>query len=119
VHRFYPQDGREVFDYYLQRSSVTRLGREAEQRPVPVLPSLNFATVKPFIEQYDTLTGAQLAAATKRCPVLFLLASHIGQSSGPAVSRAHLTRYDQLLQTLAKQYASQTPRKFGWAAPST
>jgi hypothetical protein len=114
---FYPEDGREVFGYYEQRSVGTTLGREGTQGPVPVLPSLRFGTVKPFIEQYDTLTGGPLAAVTKRCSVLFLLASHIGQSTGPAISRAHLARYDQLRQTLAQRYASHTSRKFGWAAP--
>jgi len=114
---FYPEDGREVFDYYVQRSVGTTLGREGTQGLVPVLPSLRFGTVKPFIEQYDTLTGGPLAAVTKRCSVLFLLASHIGQSTGPAVSRAHLARYDQLRQTLAQRYPSHTSRQFGWAAP--
>jgi hypothetical protein len=114
---FYPQDGREVFQYYLQRSAGTALGRESSRRLIPVLPTLRFGTVKPFVEQYATLTGGSLAAVRRRCAVLFVLASHIGQGSGPAVSRLHLEQYEQLRQTLAKQYASHTLREFGWAAP--
>jgi hypothetical protein len=114
---FYPWDGREVFDYYLLRANATTPGREADRPPLPVLPSLRYAVVKPFVEQYDSLSGARLAAVVKRCPVLFLLASHIGQSSGPPVSRAHLARYEQLLETLSGRYASDTTRSFGWAAP--
>jgi hypothetical protein len=113
---FYPQDGREVFNYYARRSAGAALARDGAQRLVPVLPSLPLGTVKPFVEQYETLAGGPLAAVTKRCSVLFLLASHIGQSSGPAVSREHLARYDQLRATLAARYAFQTSRQFGWAA---
>jgi hypothetical protein len=114
---FYPEDGHEVFEYYLQRSAGAAPGRQAIEAPTPVLPTLPFGTVKPFVEQYETLVGGSLAAVTKRCSVLFLLASHIGQSSGPAVSRVHLARYNQLRQTLAQHYTSDTSRKFGWAAP--
>jgi Dolichyl-phosphate-mannose-protein mannosyltransferase len=114
---FYPQDGREVFQYYLQRSAVAAPGRAAIQGPTPVLPTLPFGIVKPFVEQYETLAGGQLAAVRKRCSVLFLLASHIGQSSGPAVSRAHAARYEELLQALAQRYPSHSSRQFGWAAP--
>ncbi len=114
---FYPQDGREVFDYYLRRKVGTKVGREAQRGLVPVLPSLPFGAVRPYVEQYDTLTGGPLAAVTKRCSVLFLLASHIGESSGTALSRAHLASYDQLLIALAKRYASHSSRRFGWSAP--
>jgi hypothetical protein len=114
---FYPQDGREVFDYYLERSRGTRPGSDATQQLTPVLPTLEWRTVKPFVEQYRTLNGGPLAAVEQRCAVLYLLASHIGQSSGPAVSREHLARYDQLVQALAKAYPVQSSRKFGWAGP--
>ena len=114
---FYPQDGREVFDYYLERSTRPRLDSDATQRLTPVLPTLEWGTVKPFVEQYRTLNGGPLAAVEQRCAVLYLLASHVGQSSGPAVSRAHLARYDQLLGALAKAYPQQDSRKFGWAGP--
>jgi Dolichyl-phosphate-mannose-protein mannosyltransferase len=114
---FYPQDGREVFDYYLERSAGGRMVSDATQRLTPVLPTLEWGTVRPFVEQYRTLNGGPLAAVEQRCAVLYLLASHIGQSSGPAVSRAHLARYDQLLQALATAYPVHSSRKFGWAAP--
>jgi hypothetical protein len=114
---FYPQDGREVLDYYLQRSAGTVAGRRAELALRPVLPSLPLRAVRPYVEQYDTLTGGPLAAVSDECPVLFLLASHIGESSGTSVSRAHLARYDRLLQALSRRYISHSSRQFGWSAP--
>jgi hypothetical protein len=114
---FYPQDGREVLDYYLQRSAGTAVGRRAAHALRPVLPSLPLRAVRPYVEQYDTLTGGPLAAVSDECPVLFLLASHIGESSGTSLSRAHLARYDRLLQALSRRYASQSSRRFGWSAP--
>jgi hypothetical protein len=113
---FYPQDGRQVFDYYLERSALSATGRGLVKRFIPVLPSLRWETVEPFVEQYDTLSGARLAAAEKRCAVLFLVASHIGQSSGSAVSRAHLASYQRLQAALSERYPDHLQREFGWAA---
>lgn len=105
---FYPQDGRQVFDYYL--------GAEG-RRLTPVLPTLAWSAVQPYVERYDSLDSRQLAAIGKGCPQLFLLASHVGQSNGPALSRAHLRRYEELQAALTRLYPHHTSTSYGWAAP--
>jgi hypothetical protein len=105
---FYPQDGRQVFDYYLS-------GRGAQLKPV--LPTLPWSQVKPYVEQYRTLDAAALSRIAAGCPRLFLLASHVGQSSGPAVSRVHAARYVTLQHQLASRYPHHSTTKFSWAGP--
>ncbi len=105
---FYPEDGRQVFDYYL-RGDGSKL--------TPVLPTLPWSQIKPYVEQYDAPTAAQLTQIAAHCPRLFLLASHIGQTSGPALSRAHAKHYAQLKQQLKSRYATQQARTFGWSGP--
>ncbi|HTW12898.1 MAG TPA: glycosyltransferase family 39 protein [Solirubrobacteraceae bacterium] len=110
---FYPQDGRELFDYYLR-------GTAAARTLTPVLPALGWGTVAPYVETYETLDAAQRQAVAGRCSRLYLVASHVGQSSGPATSRANLRRYEQLQSALAGLYGGPaTARQFGWAAPVT
>ncbi len=109
---FYPQDGRQVFDYYLNQGDS---GLASHLRPI--LPTLPWGTVRPFVERYDTLTGSALSAATAGCSTLLLVASHVGQRDGPPASREHLRRYEQLRAALDARYAHHSMRSFGWAAP--
>jgi hypothetical protein len=113
---FYPQDGRESFDYYLRSSATRQPGSGLDPTLSPVLPTLGWATVKPFVERYATLDGGPLAAVTSRCRQLFLVASHQGQSTGPVVSRANLVRYERLQGALAQRYPQRTVQQFGWAS---
>jgi len=108
---FYPQDGRESFDYYVRGSAAAR-------RLTPVLPALDWSTVKPFVERYGSFTAADLRAVGG-CSRLILIASHQGSSSGTAVSRANWARYVAIQHALDKRFASHTVRKFGWASTVT
>jgi hypothetical protein len=108
---FYPQDGRESFDYYVRGTSTAR-------RLTPVLPALDWTTVKPFVEQYGNFTASDWRAVGS-CSRLILVASHQGSSSGTAVSRANWTRYLAIQHALGKRFASHTVRKFGWASAVT
>ncbi len=51
---FYPQDGRQPFDYYLLRGE-----RSLGAALTPVLPALRWSTVRPFVERYGTVDGAR------------------------------------------------------------
>ena len=108
---FYPQDGRQVLAYYL------RSNPQAQGAITPVLPSLRWGTIRPFVERYATLDPAQLQTVGAHCQRLFLLASHIGLRNGPPISRTHRRRYLELEAALTKLYPHQTTRSYGWAAP--
>ncbi|MGC9221981.1 MAG: hypothetical protein ACP5H2_11640, partial [Solirubrobacteraceae bacterium] len=114
---FYPQDGRESFDYYLLQSHPRSANPAPDLRPV--LPSLPWVRVKPFVERYGTVDAGQRAGIARQCPRLWLLASHVGQRHGPAQSRANLARYVRLEALLAGAYRHVSQRVFGWSAPIT
>jgi hypothetical protein len=108
---FYPQDGRMAFDYYLQRGSAP-----GAPNLIPVLPRRPWSSVSPYVERYSTLSPAQVAALARRCPVLWLIASHEGLRRGPPQSLANYVRYQALRAALSQAYPSRSVRSFGWAA---
>jgi len=108
---FYPQDGRMVFDYYLGRGGAPGAGRLT-----PVLPATPWSSEQPYVERYAVPSGAALDAIVRRCPTLWLIASHEGLRHGPPASRANFRRYQALLVALAHRYARHHERSFGWAA---
>ena len=112
---FYAQDGREVFDYYKQ--AMQRSAHGTATRLAPVLPSLAWSRVKPFIEQYRGLDAAQQSAVAARCPTLLLISSHPGQSNGTPRSLANLHRYRRIVGGFTRDYAHYSLRTFGWASP--
>jgi mannosyltransferase len=96
---FYPLDGRMAFDYYVTAGA-----------PRPVLPSLPWSQIRPYVERYD-LPRVPLA-----CPRVWLVASHEGFPTGPPGSRAHYERYVALRAALAGEYAHDTKRPIGYAS---
>lgn len=116
---FYAQDGREAFDYYLRAAAARAGGASGDPAPSlrPLLPSLPWATVRPYVEDYATLDAGQRARIAGECPRLWLIASHAGQSSGTRRSLANLRRYQALERELGALYPHTTLRSFGWASP--
>ncbi len=110
---FYPSDGRMAFDYYLLHDQ----GATAATELRPVLPSAPWGLVRPYVEQYVTLSNAQLARDAKSCSRLWFVASHEGQANGTASSRAHHTRYLELRRRLSASFGPGHLVAFGWAAP--
>jgi uncharacterized membrane protein len=113
---FYPQDGREPFDYYLRAFRPSAASDPAPSLR-PILPSLAWTTVKPFVEVYGTIGAGQLARTAQTCQRLWLIGSHEGQAHGTSESRANLTRYLQLEHELRRLYPHTSLRSFGWASP--
>jgi hypothetical protein len=111
---FYPQDGREPFDYYLRAASPAGATPGANLRPI--LPSLGWGTVRPFVESYGTLGATRLAGIRANCPRVWLIASHQGQAGGTLQSRLNLRRYHAIEAELAKVYGRSAERQFGWSA---
>jgi hypothetical protein len=112
---FYPQDGRESFDYYLLRTPRPRAGDPAPNLR-PVLPSLAWRTVRPFVERYGTVDAGQRTRIAGECPRLWLIASHSGQANGTPRSLTNLRRYRSLELGLGRLYAHSSERTFGWAS---
>ena len=83
----------------------------------PVLPSLAWASIRPYVERYRTLDPAQQSAIASECPRLWLIASHSGQANGTHRSLLNLRRYQSLEHRFAGDYEHHTLRTFGWASP--
>jgi mannosyltransferase len=108
---FYPLDGRMPFDYYLDAGAAP-----GARRLTPVFPARRWRSVYPYVERYALPSSSQLDAIARRCPALWLIASHQGQLHGPPASRVDYRRYRALLAAFAQRYARQRGRSFGWAA---
>ncbi len=108
---FYPQDGREPFDYYLQGRGSSRAAALT-----PVLPPLPWRRVRPFVERYGTPDAAQRATVASRCSRLWLVSSHAGDPDGTPESRAHFARYSALEQSFGRLYPHSRMRAFGWSS---
>ncbi len=106
---FYPSDGRMAFAYYAGR------GVRAPRSVLPVVP---WGKVRPYVEDYATLSKRQLSTVASQCKRLWFVSSHEGQRSGPSGSRANYARYQALRSALAAEFAGEQPAvRFGYAAP--
>jgi hypothetical protein len=102
-------------DYYLKALRPSRVNPAPQLRPL--LPSLPWNRVKPYVEHYSELDVAARAAVAGRCPRLWLITSHSGQSGGTHQSLLNLRGYEQLKDGFSRDYAHTTLRTFGWASP--
>lgn len=107
---FYPSDGRNAFDYYVEtaRPSDSSL-------PRPVLPPAPFSVVKPYVEDYATLSRNAVRALGSRCDRLWLVSSHVGVKGASAQSSLHYERYETLLDRLGSTYPHRHRTQFGYA----
>jgi uncharacterized membrane protein len=112
---FYAQDGREAFDYYLLHATRPRTDPWPNLRPV--LPTLPWGSVRPYVERYATLDASQRLRVASECPRLWLITSHSGQANGTHQSLVNLQRYHSLEDNLERLYPHHSLRTFGWASP--
>ena len=92
---FYPSDNRQAFRYYL---------RDLARAPRPILPALPWSEVRPFVEDYASLSSSEVAALPQQCGRVWLVASHEGKVGGPPVSHGNYVRFLELTRGLARQY---------------
>ena len=86
--------------------------------PRSVLPAVPWSKVRPYVEDYATLSKRQLSTVASQCKRLWFVSSHQGQPSGPAGSRANYARSQTLRGALAAEFAGEQPAvRFGYAAP--
>ncbi len=104
---FYPLDNRQPFQYYLAGASA--------RAPSPILPSLPLSRARPYVEDYATLSSAQLSALRSRCTRVWLLTSHEGTVGGPPISRRNYARLNALLAGLRGEYPAESRQTFGTA----
>jgi mannosyltransferase len=104
---FYPEDTRMAFEYYL---------RDRAPVPTPVLPTLPFGTVRPFVEDYASLTPERVSEIARGCSRLWLMSSHSGQQDGPPASVVNRARYLALRGALRGSYQGRSVRRIGYAA---
>jgi mannosyltransferase len=103
---FYPSDGRMAFRYYLGDRAAPR----------SVLPVAPWRGVRPYVEDYATLSPAAVTTVARGCPRLWFVTSHEGERSGPAGSRANRARFVGLRGALEQAYASHGLTSLGRAA---
>lgn len=103
---FYPSDGRMAFRYYIGDRSVPRA----------VLPVARWEPVRPYVEDYASLSRPALATVARGCPRLWLVTSHEGQLDGPSGSRANYARYVALRSALEQAYVNHGVTSLGRAA---
>ena len=103
---FYPLDARMPFRYYLHNLALA---------PRPVLPTLPWREVRPFVEQYQSLSPAQVARLPAQCARVWLITRRGGGVGGTAISRANSIRFKRLAGELAGAYPASSTAYFGQA----
>jgi mannosyltransferase len=101
---FYPADNRQAFRYYLNPLAAA---------PQPILPALPWRRVRPFVEDYATLSPVAVAHLPGRCGRVWLVASHEGRVGGPPVSAANYRRFHVLTAGLRRLYPNAPTLGFG------
>jgi mannosyltransferase len=108
---FYPLDARVTFEYYVGREGAVA------RAPRSVLPAVRWGVVKPYVEDYATLSAARVSAVAADCRRLWLVSSHAGQANGPSArSRGNWSRFVALRASLERAYRSHTHVRFSYAA---
>jgi 4-amino-4-deoxy-L-arabinose transferase-like glycosyltransferase len=103
---FYPLDARMPFQYYLGTSDAAL---------TPILPPAPWARVRPYVEQYASLSRSRLSQLPSRCRRVWLVSSHEGRVGGPPVSQGNHARFLQLRAGLRAEYARSRRTAFAYS----
>jgi hypothetical protein len=108
---FYPEDARMAFQYYVG------IGAPAAQRaPRSILPAIAWGVVRPYVEEYATVSPVALGARAAGCRRMWFVSSHEGQADGPAKARAHRAQWLRLDAELERQFGAAPVQKYGYAS---
>jgi mannosyltransferase len=115
---FYPEDARMAFAYYV--------GARGAAAPRSILPMARWGVVRPYVERYETLSRARIAASAgtgggtgapgSGCVRMWFVSSHEGQPNAPAASLANRARFLKLRADLERQYGRAPIHQFGYAS---
>lgn len=111
---FYPLDSRMAFRYYLPASGAVPLASGAVPRPI--LPSAPWSQIRPYVEDYATLSPAQLRRLPSRCGRVWLVSSHEGHHDGTTIGDTHFERYVALKAALGRDYPQAVTVTYGAAS---
>lgn len=101
---FYPLDNRQAFHYYLG---------SPQGAPRPILPRTPWTEVRPFVEDYASLSPRAVARLPASCGRVWLVASHEGRAGGPPASEANYRRFAALTSGLRRLYPRVSSANFG------
>jgi hypothetical protein len=103
---FYPLDTRMPFRYYLPAD---------EAAPRPVLPVLPWGQVRPFVEDYATLSRQRIDRLPTFCTRVWLVASHQGHHDGTAAGKRNWDRFLALSTAIGHHYFRSKTTMYGAA----
>ncbi len=109
---FYPLDGRMAFRYYVAAAG------DPGRSPAPhsILPAVRWGMDRPYVEDYATLSRAEIARRARGCRRLWFVSSHEGEPNGPAAARAHRAQWLRLDAELERVFGSGPMHKYGYAS---
>ena len=108
---FYPEDGRNPFQYYV--GTGTAAVRRAPRSILPVEP---WGVVKPYVEDYVSMSPSELARRSAGCRRLWFVSSHEGELNGPQRSRANRALFAQLGAELERAFGHAKVKQYGYAS---
>src|SRR5579862_3908190 len=101
---FYPLDNRQAVRYYLASPRAA---------PRPILPTLSWRQIRPFVEEYASLSSSTVSRLPRTCGRVWLVASHEGVVGGPPASQINYRRFVRLTSELKRLYPMQRSSDFG------
>jgi hypothetical protein len=103
---FYPLDSRMPFRYYLPAG---------EAAPRPVLPVLPWGQVRPFVEDYSSLSRQRINRLPASCSRVWLVASHQGHHDGTTAGKRHWDQFLALSTAIGHHYFRSKTTIYGAA----
>lgn len=104
---FYPLDSRMAFRYYLPAN---------DPAPRPILPAAPWSQIRPYVEEYATLSPGQSRRLPSQCKRVWLVSSHEGRQDGTAIGNAHFERFVALKNVLGQDYRQAVTATYGAAS---
>jgi hypothetical protein len=101
---FYPMDTRMPFRYYLPAGASA---------PRSVLPALPWSANPSFVEQYSTLSPAQVHGVAAGCNRVWLVSSHQGKGDATAGGQHHYLQFLLLRGEFGRVYHRWQTGAFG------
>lgn len=108
---FYPEDARMAFQYY-----VGTVPGAVARAPRSILPVVRWGVVRPYVEDYRTLSRSTLLRRAAGCRRMWFVSSHEGQVDGPPRSRANRAGYYLLDVELMSVFGWGEIQKYGYAS---
>ncbi len=104
---FYPLDSRMPFRYYLPAGGAT---------PPSILPAVPWSLNRSYVEDYATLSPAEVRRLPSHCRRVWLISSHQGHHDGTTIGSTHFDRFVALKAALGREYLQNQSTSYGAAS---